>query len=73
MSFQREAENLLGEECMKELVNYVRGGKMSDNQLRDFVFQLGEPSDSASNAPNILFGKHTTRMRRDKEIRVKGE
>ena len=67
MSFQREAENLLGEECMKELVNYVRGGKMSDNQLRDFVFQLGEPSDSASNAPNILFGKHTIRMRRDKE------
>ena len=67
MSFQREAENFLGEECMKELLNYVRGGKMSDNQLRDFVFQLGEPSDSASNAPNILFGNHTRRMRRDKE------
>ena len=67
MSFQREAENLLGKECMKELLNYVRGGKMSDNQLREFVFQLGEPSDSASNAPNILFGKHTIRMRRDKE------
>ena len=67
MSFLREADNLLGEECMKELLNYVRGGKMSDNQLRDFVFQLGEPSDSASNAPNILFGKHTIRMRRDKE------
>ena len=67
MSFQREAENFLGEECMKELLNFVRGGKMSDNQLRDFVFQLGEPSDSSSNAPNILFGKHTMRMRRDRE------
>ena len=67
MSFHREAENLLGEECMKELLNYVRGGKMNDSQVRDFVFQLGEPSDSASNAPNILFGKHTIRMRRDKE------
>ena len=67
MSFLREAENLLGKECMTELLNYVRGGKMSDNQFRDFVFQLGEPSDSASNAPNILFGKHTIRMRRDKE------
>ena len=67
MSFQREADNLLGEECMTELLNYVRGGKMSDNQFKDFVFQLGEPSDGSSNAPNILFGKHTIRMRRDKE------
>ena len=40
---------------------------MSDNQFKDFVFQLGEPSDSSSNAPNILFGKHTMRMRRDRE------
>ena len=73
MSFQREAINLLGEECMKELLNYVRGGKMSDNQFKDFVFQLGEPSDSSSNAPNILFGNHILRMMRDKERRLDTE
>ena len=73
MSFLREAENFLGEECMKELLNYVRGGKMSDSQFKDFVFQLGEPSDSSSNAPNILFGNHILRMMRDKERKLDTE
>ena len=64
MSYRKEVENLLGKECMTKLLNHVKGGKMSDDQMRDFVEQLGELSEID---PNVLFGNHTRRMSRDKE------
>ena len=64
MSYRREVESLLGKECMNKLLNHVRGGKMSDDQMRDFVEQLGELSEID---PNVLFGNHMRRMRRDKD------
>lgn len=62
MSYLREVENLLGKECKTELLNHVRGGKMSDNQFEDFVRHLGGFED-----PNTLYGKHTQRTNRDRE------
>ena len=67
MSHFREIENLLGSECMTLLLNYVRGGNMDDGQLKDFVMHLGEPPDTSSDAPNILYGNHTERMSRDRD------
>ena len=64
MSYRKEVESLLGKECMTKLLNHVRGGKMSDDQMRDFVEQLGELSEID---PNVLFGNHTRRMSRDKD------
>ena len=40
---------------------------MGDDQLKDFVMHLGEPPDTSSDAPNILYGNHTERMSRDKD------
>ena len=40
MSYRREVESLFGKECMNKLLNHVRRGKMSDDQMRDFVEQL---------------------------------
>ena len=67
MSYRREVENLLGKECITELLNNVRGGKINDQQMKDFVLQLGELSKTDPEAPNILFGKHTRRMSRERE------
>ena len=64
MSYRREVERLLGKECLTKLLNHVRGGKMSDDQMKDFVQQLGELSGID---PNVLFGNHTRRMSRDKD------
>ena len=66
MSYRREVERLLGKECMTKLLNYVRGGKMSDDQMRDFVEQLGELSEID---PNVLFGNHIRRMNRERDRR----
>ena len=66
MSYRREVENLLGKECLTSLLNHVRGGKMSDQQLKDFVLHLGELTKTDPKAPNILYGKHTLRMSRDR-------
>ena len=67
MSYRREVENLLGKECMTALLNHVRGGKMSDYQLKDFVLHLGQLSERNPEAPNILYGNHTRRMSRDRD------
>ena len=64
-----EVENLLGKECMTALLNHVRGGKMRDDQLNDFVLHLGELSKTDPEAPNIMHGNHTLRMSRDKDRR----
>ena len=61
--YRREVEDLLGKECLTKLLNYVIGGKMSDDQMKDFVKHLGELSQID---PNVLFGNHTRRMGRDK-------
>ena len=66
MSYRREVETLLGKECMTKVLNHVRGGKMSDDQMRNFVEQLGELSEID---PNVLFGNHIRRMSRDKDRR----
>ena len=63
MSYRKEVENLLGKECMTKLLNHVKGGKMSDGQLKDFVEYLGELSEID---PNVLLGNHMSRMSRDK-------
>ena len=68
MSYRREVESLLGKECMTKLLNDVRGGKMSDDQMKDFVLQLGSSED-----PNTLFGNHTRRMSRDRERKLDTE
>ena len=67
MSYRREVENLLGKECITELLIHVREGKINDQQMKDFVLQLGELSKTSHEDPNILFGKHSIRMNRDKE------
>ena len=67
MSYRREVENLLGKECITKLLNYVRGGHMSDDQIMEFVLQLGELSETDSEAPNVLLGDHKRRMERFKD------
>ena len=64
MSYRREVENLLGKKCINKLVNHVRGGRMSADQLKCFVQHLGEPSNTDPEAPNVLYGNHLRRMRR---------
>ena len=68
MSYRKEVENLLGKECMTKLLKDVRGGKMSDDQMKEFVLQLGSSED-----PNILFGNHRRRMSRDKDRQLDTE
>ena len=67
MSYRRDVETLLGTECMTELLNHVRGGKMSDDQIKWFVEHLGELSKTDPEAPNVLLGSHKRRMSRDKD------
>ena len=64
MSYRREVDSLLGKECITKLLNHVRGGNMSDDQIKQFVEKVGELSEID---PNVLFGNHKTRMRRDKD------
>ena len=66
MSYRREVESLLGKECITKLLNHVRGGKMSDDQMKCFVEQLGELSEID---PNVLFGNHIRRMNRERDRR----
>ena len=67
MSYQREVENLLGRECITKLVNHVRGGRMSADQLKSFVQVLGELSNANPEAPNVLYGNHIRRMSQNKD------
>ena len=73
MSYRREVERLLGKKCMTKLLNHVRGGKMSDNQMKDFVLELGELSKRVHEDPNTLFGNHTRRMSRDRKRKLDTE
>ena len=67
MSYRREVENLLGKECITKLVNHVKGGRMSADQLKCFVQHLGELSNTDPEAPNVLYGNHTRRMSQNKD------
>ena len=67
MSYHREVENLLGKECITKLVNHVRGGRMSEDQLKCFVQHLGELSNTDPEAPNVLYGNHMRRMSQSKD------
>ena len=69
MSYRREVENLLGKGCITKLVNHVRGGRMSADQLKCFVQHLGELSNSDPEAPNVLYGNHLRRMSQAKDRR----
>ena len=64
MSYHRKVENLLGKECITKLVNHVRGGRMSADQLKCFVQHLGELSNID---PNVLYGNHRRRMNQGKD------
>ena len=64
MSYRREVENLLGRECIDKLLNHVRGGRMSADQLKYFVEHLGELSNID---PNVLYGNHMRRMNQGKD------
>ena len=63
MSYRREVDSLLGKECITKLLNHVRGGNMSDDQIKQFVEQLGKLSEID---PNVLFGNHIRRMNQDR-------
>ena len=69
MSYRREVENLLGKECIDKLLNHVREGRMSADQLKCFVQHLGELSNSDPEAPNVLYGNHLRRMSQAKDRR----
>ena len=73
MSYRREVENLLGRECIDKLLNHVRGGRMSADQLKYFVQHLGELSNTDPEAPNVLYGNHTRRMSQNKDRRYEIE
>ena len=70
MSYRMEVESLLGEECLTKLLDHVRGGKMSDDQLKGFVEHLGGLSQIN---PNVLLGNHMRRMSRDKDRKQETE
>ena len=67
MSYRWEVENLLGKKCTTKLVNHVRGGRMSADQLKCFVQHLGELSNTDPEAPNVLYGNHMRRMSQNKD------
>ena len=46
---------------------------MSDDQMKDFVLELGELSKRVPEDPNTLFGNHTRRMSRDRERKLDTE
>ena len=52
---------------MTALLNPVRGGNMSDDQLKDIFLHLGELSKTDSEDPNILYGNHTRRMNQERD------
>ena len=66
-SYRREVEGLLGKECIKKLSNYVKGGKMSEDELKYFVQYLGDLSSTDPEAPNVLYGNHMRRMSQSKD------
>ena len=63
MSYRREVETLLGKERLTKLLNHVRGGNMSDDQIWYFVEQLGKLAEIN---PNKLLENHMIRMSRDR-------
>ena len=67
MSYRRDVESLLGKKCTDKLVNHVRGGRMSADQLKCFVQHLGELSNTDPEAPNVLYGNHMRRMSQNKD------
>ena len=56
MSYRKDVENLLGKECMTKLLNHVRRGKMDDDQMKDFVLQLGELLREFVRIPTLFSG-----------------
>ena len=67
MSYRRDVESLLGKKCIDKLLNHVRGGRMSADQLKCFVQHLGELSNTDPEAPNVLYGNHMRRMSQSKD------
>ena len=67
MSYRREVEVLLGKKCVDKLLNHVREGRMSADQLKCFVQHLGELSNTDPEAPNVLYGNHMRRMSQNKD------
>ena len=67
MSYRREVEVLLGKKCVDKLLNHVREGRMSADQLKCFVQHLGELSNTDPEAPNVLYGSHMRRMSQNKD------
>ena len=68
-NYRKEVEGLLGKECIKKLINYVKGGEMSEDELKYFVQYLGELSSTDPEAPNVLYGNHKRRMSQTKDRR----
>lgn len=61
-----EASGLLGAGTVGEIIDYVRGGKLSDQHVTDFVQQL-----MFTSRPNVLYGNHKRRM--DAHTRPEGD
>ena len=66
MIYRREVDSLLGKECITKLLNHVRGGNMSDDQIKQFVEKVGQLSEIN---PNVLLGNHKRRMNRERDRR----
>jgi hypothetical protein len=73
MSNDYEVIEKLGEGNVEQIINYARGGQMDDQQITDFTHHLGRPPNNQPDAPNVLFGNHSTRMSRDKDRRRDAE
>ena len=56
MSNHDQVLDRLGEDAVKKILDFTRGGKLSRQNVKDFAFHLGRPAD-----PNVVYGKHLHR------------
>ena len=64
-----EASLRIGEDTVAEILDYVRGGKLSEQHVTDFSQQLMFKS-----SPNVVYGNHKRRMdvrRQEGEVEVR--
>ena len=57
-----QIEIKIGADNMKVMLDFIRSGNINDQQLKDIAHHLGINSKGC----NIVFGKHKTRMERDR-------
>ena len=60
-SYMREVETKFGKETVKLMLNLARSGGIADSQMSSIAEKLGRDLEA-----NIIFGNHSTRMKRDR-------